>query len=827
MTQLRALLASCLVLIVSTIPGFAARDTIKLATFSANYRVALMEIAKRYEKEHPDVTVEVTIVPQNFETWIRTRFAAGGDQLPDIYNANYTVGYERMGKLVNLWPFLQQTNPYTGKRWYDMFYTEQLERFKLGGELYSVPIDTIEIAMFYNRDIFDRLKLQKPKTWSELLDTCRKIKKAGLAPIAIGGNATSFWAGDMGWLVRMFSDVYTRKFVPQIVAQPGDWDYDATRCKGFKYDGQNPMNDLMVVMDNERLQNCILDKSIDLAGPEMRQMYIKLKEFSQFFQPGYLGTDPASANRLWYRQKAAMILLTSASVTGIVRDFKRMPAEDRFPFDNFWFPPITDDPMACGPFRGVGGPGMPLCVTNKKNPEHHARVVDFLMFMTTPQNVRLFIDMTLADDQPLTGPLTVRDVPLPPAIGEQMSVFTGHGYEKLTFRGLEDEQESTFEWSVLAQEYMAGRLELDSFLTQYRASMQHAVPRMRAKNGVDGNPKTKDTPPDIEEVRSPWNPFENGSFMLGIILTLFVGFGAWHISRSRGVVRRQTITAYVLLLPTFILLGAFNYFPALSGLYHAFTRWEEGRVAVFNGLDNFKTMMSDVVLWRGIGNMLTLLVAGLFKSIVVPFVAAELVLALISDRLRYLFRTLFLIPMVVPGMVSILIWGFIYDPNMGMLNQALQAMGLDRLQQNWLGEPSLALPSIIFMGFPWVGAFGLLIFMAGLMDIPDSVYESFRMESNNLLKRIFAIDIPLVKSQVRMLIILCFIGSLQDFQTIMILTDGGPGLSTSVPALRMYHEAFRFTHYGYGSAIGLLLFIIVMLLTILNMKVLKRSELEA
>ena len=504
-----------------------------------------------------------------------------------------------------------------------------------------------------------------------------------------------------------------------------------------------------------------------------------------------------------------------------------MPESDRFRFGNFWFPTITDDPMACGPFRGVGGPGMPLCVTNKKNPQHHAQVIDFLMFMTAPQNAKLFIDLTLADDQPLTGPLTVKDVPLPAWVDDQMKAFTGHGYEKLTFRGMEDEQESTFAWSVMAQEYMAGRLPLDSFLKQYRASMIESIPRIRARGGVDGNPKTRDTPPDLNEVKSPYNPFENGSLMLGIIIVVFASFAAWHISRAKGNARRQTITAYVLLLPTFVLLGAFNYFPALSGLYHAFTRWEEGRVAVFNGLDNFKMLIHDSVLWHGVGNMLILTLTGLFKAIVVPFVAAELILALISDRLRYFFRTLFLIPMVVPGMVGILIWGFIYDPNMGMLNQALQSIGLGHLTHNWLGEPSMALWSIVFMGFPWVGAFGLLIFMAGLMDIPDSVYEAYRMESNNLWKRIFAIDIPLVLGQVRMLVILCFIGSLQDFQSILILTDGGPGLSTTVPALRMYHEAFRFTHYGYGAAIGLLLFIVVMLLTILNMKVLKRSELES
>ncbi len=813
--------------ICAVLPAGAQRETIKFATLSANYRAALLEVARRYEALHPGVKVEVLIVPQNFETWIRTRFAAGGDQLPDIYNANYTVGYDRMGKLVNLMPYLQSVNPYTGKRWWDMFYTDQMERFKIGGELYWFPIDTIEIAMFYNKDIFERLGLQEPRTWEEMLQLCKRIQEAGLAPVAIGGNAASFWAGDMGWLVRMFGDVYMRKFVPHVMSRPGDWDYDATRNEGYTYDGQNPFSDLMVIVNGERLQNAIKDGTIDLAGPEMRQMYVKLKEFSQYFQRGYLGTDPASALRLWYRQKAAMIMLTSSSVTGIVRDFKRMPKEDHFRFGNFWFPPITDDPMACGPFRGVGGPGTPLCVTNKKNKKHHDRVVDFLMFMTTPENARLFIEKTLADDQPLVGPMTVRDVPLPPAIADQMSVFTGNGYEKINFRGLEDEQESTFEWSVLAQEYMAGRLELDSFLTQYRESMRQAIPRQRARTGTDGNPRTRDYPPDVEEKRSPWNPFENGSLMLAIIIAVFVAFGTWHVRRSQGLARRQTITAYLLLLPTFTLLGAFNYFPALSGLYHAFTRWEEGRAAVFNGLTNFQQMAGDMVLWRGVGNMIVLLLAGLFKSIVAPFIAAELILALISDRTRYVFRTLFLLPMVVPGMVGILIWGFIYDPNMGMLNQALQALGLEHLERNWLGEPSLALPSIIFMGFPWVGAFGLLIFMAGLMDIPDSVYEAYRMESGNVLKRIFTIDIPLVKSQIRMLVILCFIGSLQDFQTILLLTDGGPGLATTVPALRMYHQAFRFTHYGYGSAIGLLLFLVVMGLTILNMKVLKRSELES
>jgi len=180
--------------------------------------------------------------------------------------------------------------------------------------------------------------------------------------------------------------------------------------------------------------------------------------------------------------------------------------------------------------------------------------------------------------------------------------------------------------------------------------------------------------------------------------------------------------------------------------------------------------------------------------------------------------------MVVPGMVGILIWRFIYDPSMGMLNESLEAMGLGAWASSWLGEPSLALPAILFMGFPWIGAFGLLVYMAGLINIPQSVHEAYRLESQSVLRRVFAIDIPLVRGQTRLLVILAFIGSLQDFQGILIMTGGGPGLATTVPALRMYYEAFRFSNFGYGSAIGFALFAVILAITLLNMRVLKSGE---
>jgi raffinose/stachyose/melibiose transport system permease protein len=354
--------------------------------------------------------------------------------------------------------------------------------------------------------------------------------------------------------------------------------------------------------------------------------------------------------------------------------------------------------------------------------------------------------------------------------------------------------------------------------------MLRAIPRLQQKYGFDLNPATKDEPVKVADVKNRFNPFENGSLMLLIIVCLFVGFAVYHISSAKGSSRRRTRAAYLFLLPIFLLLGIFNYFPALSGLYHAFTDWDGQCKAVFIGFDNFRKLADDIVFFKGVWNMTILVLAGLFKMVVIPFIAAEFILLLSNDKLKYFFRTAFLVPMVVPGMVILMIWRLIYDPNVGMLNQALTSIGLEKLTASWLGDPQLALLSIVFMGFPWIGAFALLIYMAGLMHIPSSVLEAYQLESRSLIKRIFTIDIPLVKGQTRMLMILTFIGTIQEFQTILIMTSGGPGISTYVPALRMYMEAFEYNHFGYGAAIGLVLFLVILLITFINMKVVKAEE---
>lgn len=276
--------------------------------------------------------------------------------------------------------------------------------------------------------------------------------------------------------------------------------------------------------------------------------------------------------------------------------------------------------------------------------------------------------------------------------------------------------------------------------------------------------------------------------------------------------------SYLFLLPTFAFLAVFNYLPALSGLVHAFTEWETGSKAHWIGLGNFQQMAHDEFLRFSVVNQVILLAAGLVKTLAVPFIAAEMLFHLRSRRLQYVFRTGLMIPMVVPGMVGVLLWGFIYDPNIGLLNKALTLLGFPSLTRAWLGDWHTALPAVIGVGFPWVSGLALLIYLAGLIAIPQDILDSCALDGATGWQRIWRIDLPLLRGQIRLLTALTLIGSLQDFGSLLVLTGGGPGLATHVPALHMYYQAFRFGNYGYASAIGFVLFLVILILTVTNMR---------
>ena len=280
--------------------------------------------------------------------------------------------------------------------------------------------------------------------------------------------------------------------------------------------------------------------------------------------------------------------------------------------------------------------------------------------------------------------------------------------------------------------------------------------------------------------------------------------------------------SYFFLIPTLVMLLVFNYYPAFSGIYHAFTVWSPGIETKWVGLKQFRELGGNHYFWTGVGNLLILIGTG-FLKLLIPLAVAEMVFLIKSSKIRYAFRTLFVLQIIVPGVVGILLWVNVYDPNIGLANQVLRAVGLGSLARYWLGDSHTAIWSIVFMGFPWVSAFALLIFYGGLISIPSEIIDASQLDGASTLRRIFNVDLPLLMGQFRLLLILTFIAMVQEFAAVFLTTGGGPGSATYVPSLELYYQAVRFNNFGNASAIGAVLFIVILAGTVLNLRYVKSS----
>jgi len=214
---------------------------------------------------------------------------------------------------------------------------------------------------------------------------------------------------------------------------------------------------------------------------------------------------------------------------------------------------------------------------------------------------------------------------------------------------------------------------------------------------------------------------------------------------------------------------------------------------------------------------------------------------LTSTKFQYWYRVLLVMPMVVPGLVTLFIWKFFLNPNLGALNYFLDLTGLKSILVYldhlfgwgglflndvpiaWLGEPQLIVPSLIIWGFPWIGAVGVLMFIAGLQSIGTEIYEAADIDGIGPIGKFIYIELPLIMTQIRVSIVLMTIGTLQSFgiQFLLLGENGGPGGAGMVPGLWMFNRAFIAGEFGYACALGLCLFVVILLMTFINNKFLR------
>jgi ABC-type sugar transport system permease subunit len=286
--------------------------------------------------------------------------------------------------------------------------------------------------------------------------------------------------------------------------------------------------------------------------------------------------------------------------------------------------------------------------------------------------------------------------------------------------------------------------------------------------------------------------------------------------------------AYIMLAPTFTLIILFNYRGIVLALIRAFTDWSRTNNTVakmsFIGLDNFRTMLTEGYFLTGMKNLLLLMATGILKTLTVPLVLAWLVYNIRGAKRKYLHRFLFVLPIVVPGVIGALIWQRIYDPTIGLLTNILAKLHLDSLQRVWLGDAKTAIWAVIFMGFPFVGAMAFLVYYGGFINIDQEIIESARIDGGSRWNIFWRVQLPMIRPQINILITLQIIGSMQDFNGIYILTGGGPGTATYVPALELYFNAAQFGRYGYASALGVVLLIFTLTVTIIGNHLTKEKE---
>lgn len=275
---------------------------------------------------------------------------------------------------------------------------------------------------------------------------------------------------------------------------------------------------------------------------------------------------------------------------------------------------------------------------------------------------------------------------------------------------------------------------------------------------------------------------------------------------------------FALLIPLTLLI-IFEWIPAGSALINSLYIWNGGKVHIFVGLENYENLLTDRTFRVAIQNLIFFVMFRVIMQTLFPFFAAEMIVNLRSQRWSNWWKIIFVFPMVVPLILNFLIWRFIYNPQVGLLNQMLELIGFGELSRAWLADPNSAMWALSFVRFPWLPTLQFLIILGGLQSIPKEIHESSQIDGAGFWRRLLYIDIPMTRRQITLAMILTMIFMTQRFDLFLVMTDGGPGYSTMVPALQLFQSAFSFLEFGYASAIGVVLFVAMLGLTVLNLRV--------
>jgi multiple sugar transport system permease protein len=276
---------------------------------------------------------------------------------------------------------------------------------------------------------------------------------------------------------------------------------------------------------------------------------------------------------------------------------------------------------------------------------------------------------------------------------------------------------------------------------------------------------------------------------------------------------RVALAGCLFLLPNLLGFLVFTSLPVLASLSLSFFEWDLFTSPKFVGLHNFAVLMKDRDFWYYAFNTLFLMLA-------IPVnILGSLLLAIVMNRkLRgiVVFRTIYFLPSIVAGVGTYLLWRWIYNPDYGLINTVLRAVGIEG--PKWLQSITWAKPALMFMGF-WtvVGGYNMILYLAALQGVSRELYEAADIDGANPWQKFWAITWPLVSPTTFFIFTMSIIGGLQGgFEQALVMTGGGPAGATTTIGYYIYNHAFAWSHMGYAAAIAWVLFAAVFVVTLLN-----------
>lgn len=285
---------------------------------------------------------------------------------------------------------------------------------------------------------------------------------------------------------------------------------------------------------------------------------------------------------------------------------------------------------------------------------------------------------------------------------------------------------------------------------------------------------------------------------------------------DKGWKKFFTVSAF--LLPNLIGFTVFIIVPILGSLYLSFTEWNLISSPQWVGLDNYARLLKDKDFWRALGNTLTFIV-GYVPAVMVTGLGFALVLNK-KISFRKFFRAAYFIPVITSWVAVSLIWKWLLNPNYGIVNYLLSLVGIQG--PAWLQDPAWAMVGIIMTSVWKDTGFVMILFLAGLQGISETYYEAADIDGASAVQKFRHITLPLLTPTTFFVLVILLINSFQVFDQVMIMTEGGPAGATTVVVQQIYNYAFSYSQMGYASAMSWILFLLIFVVTAIQLKSQKR-----